>query len=97
VLAQTDARVADALRLHRGAPYLSVRRVRRATAPSADESGGSEQNEQNEQNEHNAADLLYTAVYDATGTAFDGRVVHAIRRPRRVLRGQRDIAAYDDA
>ena len=64
VLAQNDARVAGALRLHRGAPYLSVRRVRRATAPSADESGGSEQDEQN------AADLLYTAVYDATGTAL---------------------------
>jgi hypothetical protein len=64
VLAQNDARVAGALRLHRGAPYVSVRRVRRATAPSADESGGSEEDEQN------AADLLYTAVYDATGTAL---------------------------
>ena len=63
VLAQTDARVADALRLHRGAPYLSVRRVRRATALSADGSG-------DEQDEQDAADLLYTAVYDAAGTAL---------------------------
>jgi superfamily II DNA or RNA helicase len=66
VLAQTDSRVAQALR-NRGAPYVSVRRVRRETAPSADGSGGSEEDEQNEQN---AADLLYTAVYDATGTVL---------------------------
>jgi hypothetical protein len=64
VLAQTDARVAQALR-NRGAPYVSVRRVRRAHAD------GSEGNEdEGEQNEQNAADLLYTAVYDATGTVL---------------------------
>jgi hypothetical protein len=39
--------------------------VRRATAPSGDE-----QDEQNEQDEQDAADLLYTAVYDAAGTAI---------------------------
>jgi hypothetical protein len=66
VLAQTDARVAQAMR-NRGAPYVFVRRVSRA---NADGSEGSEQTEQNEQNEQNAADLLYTAVYDATGTAL---------------------------
>ena len=60
VLAQSDSRVAQALR-NRGAPYLSVRRVRRANAD------GSEGNEQNEQT---AADLLYAAVYDATGAAI---------------------------
>ena len=59
VLAQNDTRVAHALR-SRGAPYVSVRRVRRA---DADES-------ESEQTEQNAADLLYTAVYDATGTAI---------------------------
>ena len=61
VLAQTDTRVADALRTYRGAPYLSVRRVTRA---DANESDGSEEDEQS------AAELLYTAVYDATGAAL---------------------------
>ena len=60
VIAKNDTRVAQALR-NRGAPYVSVRRVRRA---DTDESEGSEEDE-------TPAELLYTAVYDATGTALD--------------------------
>jgi hypothetical protein len=62
VLAQNDARVAQALR-NRGAPYVSVRRASRA---DADGSEGSVEDE----GEQNAAGLLYTAVYDATGASL---------------------------
>jgi DNA repair protein RadD len=55
VLAQNDAMVAGALRAHRGAPYLSVQRVRRETS---------------EDGEQTPADILYTAVYDAAGAAI---------------------------
>ena len=59
VLAQNDERVAGALR-NRGAPYVSVQRVRRADAEGSE---GSEDDE-------TPADLLYTAVYDSMGTAL---------------------------
>ena len=62
VLAQTDARVAQALR-NRGAPYVAVRRAARGDADGSEgyEEGGSEQH---------AVNLIYTAVYDAMGTAL---------------------------
>ena len=59
VLAQNDAIFAGAFRAHRGAPYVSVQRMR--TSPETSEDG-----------EQNAADILYTAVYDATGAALTG-------------------------
>ncbi len=59
VLAQNDSRFAQALRAHRGAPYVSVR------PSSADESAGDEALA-------HAVDVLYTAVYDAMGTALLG-------------------------
>jgi hypothetical protein len=57
VLAQNDARVAQALR-NRGAPYVAVRRATRGDADGSEEEA------------QHAADLLYTAVYDAAGTAL---------------------------
>jgi hypothetical protein len=64
VLAQNDERFAQALRDHRGAPYVSVHRAAR------DGIIASETEEDESESESTARDVLYTAVYDTMGAAL---------------------------
>ena len=76
VLGRNDARLARALS-ESGGGYVSVRLVESAASEAAedagsDESGSASEDEGSADVADSAAEMLYTAVYDAMGVAVDG-------------------------